>query len=396
MYSDDENMWNDDGLERNTIEGIEIEIENADELDVLSINTEDINPVFELVRVTKKDFSIYELYRKYRDKVTLFLEVDFQRKSVWNSKQKCELIESVLMGLPLPIFYFKQHEGTKYLVVDGKQRLTTLFDFLNNEFVLKNLKILTFLNDKSFKDLVGDLGIYQSQLEDYQVYSHVILPPTPDKILFDIFDRVNRGGTQLNKQEIRNALYHGKGLDMINEIARSITFFNATKINYMKDERMKGSYLLTRFVSFYLVFNKKIQREGIIYEYSGDVDSLIELTLDYLNKLEMQELMSIRKMILSSLEKAYKTVGEGVFRKEFKKSNPINMNLFETIMYLMSVSEEMKNEKAIRKKILDVIMSDDYLDSIGNSRDNKIKVKTRFEMMLNIKKEISFDNENKN
>lgn len=167
--------------------------------------------VFKEVRVTKKDFSIYELLRKYKqDK--LILGVSFQRRKVWDEKQKCELIESILMGLPLPIFYFKQLDNSRYVVVDGKQRLSALFEYLSNEFALKNLKILDFLNTKKFKDLEDTLGIYQSQLEDFQIYSHVILPPTPDKILFDIFDRVNRGGTRLNKQEIRNALYQGKGM----------------------------------------------------------------------------------------------------------------------------------------------------------------------------------------
>lgn len=176
----------------------EVLLENEEELNELEYFGDEEKPIFESVRVTKKDFSIYELYRKYK-KNQLILEVDFQRNEVWGPKQKCELIESILMGLPLPIFYFKQQNNSTYVVVDGKQRLSTLFDFLSDGFPLKSLKILKFLNGKKFKNLVDELGIYQSQLEDYQVYSHVILPPTPDKILFDIFDRVNRGGTKLNK-----------------------------------------------------------------------------------------------------------------------------------------------------------------------------------------------------
>ena len=229
----------------------EVMLENEDDLNVLEYAGNDERPLFETVRVTKKDFSVFELYRKY-NKQQLILDVDFQRKTVWGYKQKCELIESILMGLPLPIFYFKQQNNSTYVVVDGKQRLSTLFEFLNNGFSLKSLKILTFLNGKKFKDLTEELGIYQSQLEDYQVYSHVILPPTPDKILFDIFDRVNRGGTKLNKQEIRNALYHGRGLKMITSITETEIFEEATRIEHGKDARMKGSYLLTRFFAFYL------------------------------------------------------------------------------------------------------------------------------------------------
>lgn len=125
----------------------EVVLEEEDELNDLIYTGESDKPVFELVKVTKKDFSIYELFRKYQ-KGQLTLEVDFQRKSVWDNKQKCELIESILMGLPLPIFYLKQQNNSTYVVVDGKQRLSTLFDFLQNKFQLKLLKILTFLNGK--------------------------------------------------------------------------------------------------------------------------------------------------------------------------------------------------------------------------------------------------------
>lgn len=277
-------------MEEVMLAGNEVCLENEDELSNLEYSGNDESPIFELVRVTKKDFSIYELFRKYI-KNQLILEVDFQRNNVWTLKQKCELIESILMGLPLPIFYFKQQNNSTYVVVDGRQRLSTLFEFLNNDFMLKGLKILTFLNGKRFQDLtIGELGIYQSQLEDYQVYSHVILPPTPDKILFDIFDRVNRGGTKLNKQEIRNALYHGIGLEMITNITKLQIFEEATRIGYKNDVRMKGAYLLTRFFAFYLLFNELLFKDGEKYEYTGDLDDLIEVTLIQLNQTAVAEL----------------------------------------------------------------------------------------------------------
>ena len=130
----------------------DISIENEEELTQLEYEGNDGTPLFESVKVTKKDFSIFELYRKYK-KGQLILEVDFQRNAVWKYKQKCELIESILMGLPLPIFYFKLQNNSKYVVVDGKQRLSTLFEFLENNFALKSLKILKFLNGMRFEDL---------------------------------------------------------------------------------------------------------------------------------------------------------------------------------------------------------------------------------------------------
>ena len=309
--------------------------ENEEELDDLEYSGNEGKPLFESVRVTKKDFSIFELFRKYQKK-QLILDVDFQRKEVWGSKQKCELIESILMGLPLPIFYFKQQNNATYVVVDGKQRLSTLFEFLNNGFALKTLKILDFLNGKRFEDLTNELGIYQSQLEDYQVYSHVILPPTPDRILFDIFDRVNRGGTKLNKQEIRNALYHGNGLKMITNITESVQFMDATRIIPKSDKRMKGSYLLTRFFAFYLLLNEKLYKDGNKYEYNGNLDDLIEVTLTQLNATPEKELIELENITINALERSFNILGKGAFRRELNASKPINMNIFETTLYFMA------------------------------------------------------------
>lgn len=371
----------------------DILLENEDELNDLQYSGDEEKPLFDSVRVTKKDFSVYELYRKYK-KGQLILEVDFQRNLVWENKQKCELIESILMGLPLPIFYFKQQNNSTYVVVDGKQRLSTLFEFLSNSFTLKSLKILNFLNGKKFEDLIDELGIYQSQLEDYQVYSHVILPPTPDKILFDIFDRVNRGGTKLNKQEIRNALYHGRGLNMVENITESKEFEIATRIKHKKDTRMKGSYLITRFLSFYLLFNKSLIKDGVIYEYTGDIDELIELTLEYLNNLPPEDLDQISELTKRCLMMSNAILGKGAFRREADESKPINMNIFETTLYFMSIVLENDNPVSDRKidvGLQKIINSPEFLHYIGNSRDNIGKVYGRFGLMERLYKEISYD-----
>ncbi len=365
----------------------EIELENADELENMEYEGIANSYVFKEVRVTKKDFSIYELLRKYKQG-KLILDVSFQRKRVWNEKQKCELIESILMGLPLPIFYFKQLDNSKYVVVDGKQRLSALFEYLNNEFSMKNLKILDFLNTKRFKDLEDELGIYQSQLEDYQVYAHVILPPTPDKILFDIFDRVNRGGTKLNKQEIRNALYQGKGMEMIHEITEGESFQKAARIEAKKDFRMKGAYLLTRFFAFYLYLNRKLSVGGKDYQYNGDVDYLIEISLKYLNSCTDMDLMKLKKQTESALENSYFYLGKLAFRKT--ATHPINMNLFETTLFLMTNITTQKEgiKDVLKDKLYNTINSKDFSGYIGNGRDSVSNVEGRFRMMNLVIKEI--------
>lgn len=370
----------------NQYEEDDIQIENAEELNDLTYTTPNEGYVFKEVHVTKKDFSVFELARKYK-KGDLILDVSFERKLVWKERQKCELIESILMGLPLPIFYFKQLENGKFVVVDGKQRLSTLFEFLDDKFALKNLKILDFLNKKKFSDLINEFGIYQTQLEDYQVYSHVILPPTPDRILFDIFDRVNRGGTKLNKQEIRNALYQGKGMDMIHNITKGETFERVTRIQNKKDSRMKGAYLLTRYFAFYLYINRYLWNGGEPYKYNGDMDEFIEVTLEYLNKCSDEELLRLWSLTDYALNNAYFYLERAAFRK--RENSPINMNLFETTLIVMSRVKFKDNDirEDMAEKIRNVIDSEEFNSYIGNGRDSVQNVIGRFNMMLKIAEE---------
>ena len=93
------------------------------------------------IKIEQAQYSIYELKRRY-DRGRICLDPDFQRNDVWSKKQKSELIESVIMGIPLPIIYLAENADGRLIVVDGRQRLTTFFEFLDNKFRLRDLKIL--------------------------------------------------------------------------------------------------------------------------------------------------------------------------------------------------------------------------------------------------------------
>lgn len=373
-----------------------LEEDEEREQDKLEYDGDDGVPMFESVRVSKKDFSIYELHRKYNNG-QLILDPDFQRRNVWKSKQKNELIESVLMGLPLPIFYLKQEDNATYVVVDGRQRLSALFEYLEGGFGLSGLRILTFLNGKKFGDLEGELAVYRTQLEDYQVYSHLILPPTRDQILFDIFDRVNRGGTLLNKQEIRNALYHGRGMDMILDVTSTDEFEKATKLSPEKDKRMRGPYLLTRFFAFYLLRKGRLSKGGRPYEYGGDMDGLLETALRELNLGTEETLSDLEKTAMFALRAAHEVMGEGSFRKRLDGSNPINMNIFETTMYLMTLFMDDGRDvpaDALRPRLLEVLEGEQFQSYIGNGRDIVANVRGRFDAMDQLYEEMKHDKGN--
>lgn len=355
-------------------------MDNQDEIEV---NNQDESHLYPMsgIKVDKGFYSVFELKRRYdsEDK-RIILDSDFQREDVWNSERKAELVESVLMGLPLPIFYFNQDKYGRLIVIDGRQRLTALFEYMNGKYALMKLKVLSGENKKKFNDLSP---LLQSRIEDYQIQAHVIMPPTPDRLKFDIFDRVNRGGMQLNKQEIRNALYQGEATKLLRELSESSAFIEATDKAFLKEKRMKDKYLLSRFIAVYLLRKKELKDEnGNIYSYSDDIDDLLGKTMDYLNTVDSERIQEIKELVLSTLEKSLFYCGKDAFRlMRYERKTPINMNVFETIMYCLSFVEkkDVTLRETVFQSIQELITSSEYHENIGNHRDNGMKLVWRLD-----------------
>ncbi|MDD2376800.1 MAG: DUF262 domain-containing protein [Clostridia bacterium] len=358
-------------------------IENEDELNA-TYGGEGVYPM-NGIKVEKGFYTVFELKRKYDSKdKKIILDSDLQRDDVWKKNQKCELIESVLMGLPLPIFYFNEDKNARLIVIDGRQRLTALFEFMSGNFSLGKLKIMRNFNNKNFSQLDP---IFQSKIEDYQIVANVIQPPTPDRIKFDIFDRVNRSGTQLNKQEIRNALYQGNATDVLKAIS-SCEYFNlATGGVFNKEKRMKDKYIILRFLAFYLHLNNKIYDGDEQYQYKNDIDDLLGKTMEYMNKRSKTECSKLIDESKYALSNSYFYLGKDAFRLlTGKKRSPINMNIFETIMFAMAITplKDEKRKHIIYNAIEKMKNSDEFRDSINNHRDSEGKINKRFEMAKKI------------
>ena len=353
---------------------------------------DEIYPSFD-IKTEKGFYTVFELKRRFdANPKRIKLDSEFQRESVWKPIQKAELIESLLMGLPLPIFYFNQDRYGNLIVVDGRQRLTALFDFIDGKFCLNHLKILDQFNEKSFGDLAP---VYQTRIEDFQIQAHVIMPPTPDRIKFDIFDRVNRGGTILNKQEIRNALYQGNSTLFLKKVVNSEAFKLATGNALLNEKGMKDKYLITRFVAFYL-YNCDCFKEddGKPYVYKNDLDELLGKGMDCLNSMPVASIKKLEEMIERALSKSAILLGPDAFRLvNDGRRGPINMNVFESIMFIM-VELDAANENHIscdkaRNSVQAWVNSDEFRENIGNRRDSAIKLRWRIIESINLGKEIA-------
>jgi len=359
------------------------------------------------VNIVPESASVFQLKRK-RDKIPplLKLDPDFQRLgNVWNPKQKSELIESIIMGIPLPLIYVKEDDRGVYIIVDGRQRLTTLFQFMNNEFPLQKLSVLKGLNDAYFSktsdsDVKHDKYLsqaHQSKVEDCPLTLHVIKPPTPDRVTFDLFDRVNRGGTRLNNQEMRNAIYQGEATKLLNKLVNFKSFKDATE-NAIKPDRMKDRYLVLRMVGFYLWREKKLlsvkEKDLPLVEYRSDLEDFLGKTMMYLNHPKGSEFCHyFPEMFNKTMQMCNIILGEGCFRQPPKKNGPrrpISMALFETVSYLMIRLKEIPENKyhSVKSHYNELFKNEDFVTSTTYVVDSNKSVKKRFKLIENLVEEL--------
>lgn len=304
-----------------------------------------------------------------------------------DKKQKSELIESILMGIPLPLMYFFQDEIGNIVVVDGKQRLNALFEFMKNSYTLSELTILEHLRGKKFKDLEP----YQrANIEDYELVVNIIKPPTPDRIKFDIFDRVNRGGTRLNNQEMRNAIYQGKSTQLLNNLSDNVLFQEAIS-KAISSKFMKDKYIILRALVFISYKNGSFKEN-----YNSDIDDFLGKFMKYLNEMEYTDIKNLENLFIKSMTNSVEILPKDAFRvstyTQNERKTPISMALFESLVYLMSFDEVLIDKNKTKEKVKEIMKNNEFRDSIKSPVDSSVKVNKRFEYMDKIIKELKNDN----
>lgn len=366
------------------------ESDGVDDAGTISYNTdsaEETEAIYPAknIKIDRVQFSIFELKRRY-DRGNICLDPDFQRNEVWNTRQKSELIESVVMGIPLPLIYLAETMEGKLIIVDGRQRLTTFFRYMNNEFALSGLKIMTELNSCRFRDLEKDekKRRYAAEIEDFQLVIQIIKYPTPDRVRFDIFDRVNRGGTPLNNQEMRNALYQGAATKLLNQLATSSEFKDATG-HSISALHMKDKYIILRALSFYL-WRKNLltKKSGETVVYRSDIEEFLGYAMEYLNWIDDEECQRLKNLFKKVMRTCYVKLGEDAFRipTDSGRRRPVSMTLFESLFYFMALMEESEWEYSseIEKRAVSELLEDSiFLNALTYNVDSAVHVQERFE-----------------
>lgn len=295
------------------------------------------------IRITTKHFSLRDVVDQIREK-DVDLSPDFQRDYVWKQRQRTRLIESILLGIPLPAFYFNQDKEGSYQVVDGVQRLSTIALFMNDAHVLDkvDLEYLHNMHGLTYSRLdTAALRRFRST----QIVVHVIEPQTPDEVKYDIFGRVNTLGSPLSAQEIRHAMSKDRSRQFLKELAELPAFDQATGWQYWRRDvesddgwsresgRMTNRELALRFCAFRHYSDEDYRKyqslDAFLVEYTRRIDGCSEQAPPLTDK----DLKKLKADFKRAMENAYEVMGKAAFRRwplTQTRRGPINRAVFES------------------------------------------------------------------
>lgn len=315
------------------------------------------------------------------------LTPDFQRlPGLWDDVKQSRLIESLIIRIPLPSFYFDYTDDEEKLaVVDGQQRLYAMKRFMALEkedpdrLRLKNLEYLTEYEGALFEDLPLPI---QRRIREQSITSYVIRSGTPSKVRTSIFQRINTGGLTLEKAEIRNSVYRGQAADLLKELAHSEEFKRATR-GKISPLRMVDCEFVNRTLAFYLLG---------VGRYDENFDDFMETVLVELKDAEESIIDRCRKSFLRSMKYSYEIFGENAFRKlqTNKKYGRINKPLYESVSVNIALLTETQCEKLLHQKdsflkeYESLLMEEDFSKILSGGTGKKENVKARHERIKDI------------
>ena len=343
--------------------------------------TTPFNP--EQIKIRTANIVVEQLISRIEHK-EIDLAPDFQRQAgIWNDERKSRLIESLLLRIPLPVFYVAADESEKWSVVDGIQRMKTIYDYVTGKFPLKRLEYLTKLNGCTHDELRRPL---QRRISETQLIVNVIESGTSPDVLFNVFRRINTGGMTLNGQEIRHALNPGPVRDYLKELAESDEFKKATN-GSINTKRMADRECVLRFLAFHITPWENYS--------SSDLNGYLIRTMQEINDMSECERNNFAADFRKAMLAAFDIFGENAFRKPPNdRRPPINKGIFEAwsvqlahcLPEQISALVERRNDVQCRFKKL-MTEDGDFLEAISHTTGSPQHVQKRFQAIEQLVKE---------
>jgi len=294
---------------------------------------------------------------------------NFQRQYVWSDKLASKLIESVLLNVPIPPCYLSENEDNELDVIDGQQRIYSLYRFLNNEFKLSGLEALVELNGRRFFELSSK---EQRKIKTHTLRCVVITNESHPEIKFDVFERLNTNTAPLNAQELRNCVARGALNNLIGELSYDERWLKI-RGRKLPDKRLADEEIILRYFAFQNLGLKKYRtplklwlntaaRDG--RRYSDE--KISELRARWSHALDVV-------LVLFSPQEAFR-------RPESKSINRALVDLVMTKASAITVEQATEKRAAFRAAYSELMKDEDFEDLISRSVDHKSRTEKRFEM----------------
>lgn len=296
---------NDDVFEEENL-GEDIEIEKP------PFNPTQINII------TKQDTLINIIQRLRHDEIDLSPE--YQRNfNLWSSAQQSRLIESILIRIPLPAFYFDCSSEEQWEIVDGLQRLSTIKNFvIDQKLALSGLEYLNHLKGKRYDDLERQ---YMRRIDECPITYFQITPGTPQEVKYSIFRRINTGGLVLNEQEIRNAMALSHSRKFLQNLVLNENFIRVTACSDGLRKRMKDHELVLRFLAFYHL--------DVLKESFTNIGELLNKMMTVLDHSIQKQRDEWKRVFDIAMERCWCLFGDRAFEKSVTHRVRKNTPLYE-------------------------------------------------------------------
>lgn len=337
---------------------------------------EELEKVEEIKRVftDKRDFPLSTIREMFADG-DVIPQPDYQRDYVMDDKRASKLVESLLMGIPIPTVYLCEENDGTYSVIDGQQRMTSFVRYLNNDFSLKGLEELVELNGKKFKDLDK---VYQRTLKSSSLNS-IILTKESQELKYEIFARLNQGSLKLKPQELRNCIYRGSFNNLLESIAENNKFL---PILFQEENRRKNyqEYILRFFaLRNYLEYSLSMTKTMNDYMLKHQNDD--EKEIDAAKKLFSKTIDIVKQIFGDTAFCVYDRTKQDFVRKF---SGPVYDSIIIACSYFDN-HDLILHADEIRKQVLEIRKNNvEYQDFTYAATGSKNRVIGRITMIYNI------------
>lgn len=350
--------------------GIEAEDEDPEER-----ITEPFDP--ERIKISTKTLTLDQIITRIQYN-EIDLAPDFQRKEgIWTQDRKSRLIESLLLRIPIPVFYVAEDDDERWAVVDGVQRISTIHKYATNQFPLTQLQYLKWLDGQKYEELPRQ---FQRRIGETQIVVNVIESSTPTEVMFNVFVRINTGGMTLNGQEIRHAINPGPVRKYLDCLSKSEEFTKATD-DSVNQTRMADRECVLRFLAFHV--------ESWEEYNANDLDAYLGNIMKKINKMTTEIRDEFSSDFKKAMRAAYDIFGKEAFRKppgENNRRRPVNRALLEAWgVQLARCSPEqisilVKHREDVKGRFDELARNDSEFDnSISYSTSSPRRVKKRFQ-----------------